>query len=244
MEDKKSFILYTDLISSFEILNDEEAGRLIKHILQYVNDLRPITNDKLILIAFEPIKQQLKRDLNKWNGIKTTKSEAGKQGGIKSGMFRKNKEKEANEADASFASKIEANEAVNVSVNVNGNVNVNDNVTGNVLKPKNDDFDEIKEILTGDIYLDEVCCSNSFDRLDFLQFTIQWIKDRKLTNNLSYPVKLLRLYCIEDFRKQTKRYSSFDQFKKKEVAGRTKDELNNIANEIAAEIEAEQLLNK
>lgn len=60
---KKSFILYTDLLHTFEGLDDQEAGKLIKHLLRYVNDMNPEAPDKLIKIAFEPIKQMLKRDL-------------------------------------------------------------------------------------------------------------------------------------------------------------------------------------
>ena len=36
------------------------------HILEYVNDLNPTLHDQTLLIAFEPIKQQLKRDLQKY----------------------------------------------------------------------------------------------------------------------------------------------------------------------------------
>lgn len=77
-ENKKSIILYVDLIHTFEELSDEEAGRLIKHFLRYVNDLNPEPPDKLIKVVFEPIKQQLKRDLKKWKAIKKKRSDAGK----------------------------------------------------------------------------------------------------------------------------------------------------------------------
>ena len=62
---KKSFVLYTDLIHMVEKLPKDKAGELFLHILQYVNDLDPDTEDMVIQIAFEPIKQQLKRDLEK-----------------------------------------------------------------------------------------------------------------------------------------------------------------------------------
>jgi len=66
-QNKKSFILYTDLIHTVDQLNEEQAGKLFKHILAYVNDLNPKTDDVITKIAFEPIKQQLKRDLQKWD---------------------------------------------------------------------------------------------------------------------------------------------------------------------------------
>jgi len=72
-DNKKSVILYCDVIHTFEVLEDDEAGRLIKHYLRYVNDLNPVAPDKLTQIAFEPIKQQLKRDLIKWEDKKDIK---------------------------------------------------------------------------------------------------------------------------------------------------------------------------
>ncbi len=116
-ENKKSFILYVDQIHLFEGLDDDEAGRLIKHIFKYVNDLNPEFEDKITRIAFEPIKQQLKRDLIRWGEKKVVRSESGRLGGIKSGETRR-KQKEANEANASITKQTEANEAVNVNVNV------------------------------------------------------------------------------------------------------------------------------
>ena len=60
--DKKSFLLYCDLIHTVEKLDDEHAGELFKHILRYVNDQNPTPKDFIIDLAFEPIKQMLKRD--------------------------------------------------------------------------------------------------------------------------------------------------------------------------------------
>ena len=63
MKNKKGFILYADIQNVINKLSDDYAGKLFKHILAYVNDENPTTNDLLLEIAFEPIKQQLKRDL-------------------------------------------------------------------------------------------------------------------------------------------------------------------------------------
>ena len=80
MENKKSFILYCDLIHTIKKLPDEEAGKLFKHILSYVNDENPTTDNLILNIAFEPIKQQLKRDLKQWESERNARSEAGKKG--------------------------------------------------------------------------------------------------------------------------------------------------------------------
>ena len=65
-ENKKSVLLYCDIIHTVKELSDEEAGVLFKHYLAYINDENPIPKDKLTQIVFEPIKQNLKRDLEKW----------------------------------------------------------------------------------------------------------------------------------------------------------------------------------
>lgn len=79
-KDKKSFLLYCDFINIFTELTDQEAGKLIKHIFDYVNDKNPISTNKVIKIAFEPIKLQLKRDLKAWEEERSARSEAGKKG--------------------------------------------------------------------------------------------------------------------------------------------------------------------
>jgi hypothetical protein len=80
-ENKKSFILYCDWIHTVEKLDDEQAGKLFKHLLRYVNDLDPVPDDKLIDIAFEPIRQQLKRDLQKYQAIVERNQKNGQKGG-------------------------------------------------------------------------------------------------------------------------------------------------------------------
>lgn len=127
-EGKKSFVLYCDLIHTVEQMSDKDAGQLLKHILLYVNDQEPQTKNKAVILVFEPIKRQMKRDLVKWEEKKKGLSDRGKEGGIKSGEARRQKAEEAkrsqtkpNEANAS---KNEANEAVNVTVTVTDTVNV------------------------------------------------------------------------------------------------------------------------
>jgi len=116
-EDKKKIVVYADWLTTFEALTDEEAGKLIKHFFQYVNDLNP-QSDRLTELMFTPIKQTLKRDLLKWQDTRGKRVEAGSKGG---------KQRVANQANAS---KPQANQAVSdsvsVSVSVSDNVNVNE----------------------------------------------------------------------------------------------------------------------
>lgn len=115
---KKSFVLYSDQKELFEHLSDEQAGKLIKHIFNYVNDENPTADDPLVDIAFIPIKQHLKRDLKNWEKKQKQRSEAGK----KSAESRQRKSTTVNDRQPTS------------TVNVNVNENVNDNVNENKIK--------------------------------------------------------------------------------------------------------------
>ena len=119
-ENKKSFILYADQIYTAEELSDEEAGRLYKHLLRYVNDMSPEPPDRITRIAFEPIKQQLKRDLRKYEIIKEKRSTAGKLGGR---PINETEAEKAKKANAFNEKQNKAKKAVNVNDTVNDNVN-------------------------------------------------------------------------------------------------------------------------
>lgn len=116
-ENKKSFILYCDQKGIWDKLSDEQAGKLIKHVLSYVNDENPVTDDFIIELAFESIKQQLKRDLKKWENQYNQRVLAGK----KSAEIRKRN------------STVVDGRSVSSTVNGNVTVNVNDNVSENII---------------------------------------------------------------------------------------------------------------
>lgn len=82
-ENKKSVLLYCDIIHTVKELSNDEAGKLFKHYLEYINDLNPMPPDKLTQIVFEPIKQNLKRDLKKWESKSERNSEIAKDGWVK-----------------------------------------------------------------------------------------------------------------------------------------------------------------
>ena len=121
MENKKSFILYADLIKVVEKLPDEIAGKLFKIVLRYVNDIEVCIDDILLEIAFEPIKNQLKRDLKKWENLKEKRSNAGKI------SAEKRKQASTNSTHVKSVEQSLTNSTVNDTVNVT----VNDTVTVN-----------------------------------------------------------------------------------------------------------------
>lgn len=86
-ESKKSIIVYADWITKFEALNDEEAGRLIKHFFRYVNDKNPKAPDRITELSFIDIELSLKRDLVKWFDEKEVRSQSGIIGNLKRWHF-------------------------------------------------------------------------------------------------------------------------------------------------------------
>ena len=117
-EDKKGFILYADQKELFSQLTNEQAGELIKHIYSYVNDENPKSDNLLINMAFTPIKQQLKRDLKRFEDTCTKRAINGRKGG------------QAKQANARLAKKSLANLA--------DNDNDNDNESDIKEEPKHD----------------------------------------------------------------------------------------------------------
>jgi hypothetical protein len=147
MEEKKSFVLYCDLIHVLNKLDDENAGKLFKHLLAYVNDLDPEPENIVVELVFEPIKQQMKRDLKRWKNKKDKQSTAGTLGNLKRwhpDLFKQVDNDELDLEEALQIAKhrypitpdstqshpigsIAVNDNVNVNVNVNDNVNVKEN---------------------------------------------------------------------------------------------------------------------
>lgn len=178
--EKKSFVLYSDLIFTVSQLPNDKAGELFKHILMYVNDENPITDDLIINISFEPIKQQLKRDLNKWSTTIDERSNSGVLGNLKRWHLDlyndvKSGKKTLDEsliiAKGRIAIKPIAKIAVNDNVNVT--VNVNDNVIKKNIEERKADF---KKSFTP--FLEK------FNRTDLNDFFKYWtehgINDKKM----------------------------------------------------------------
>ena len=119
---KKSFVLYADLIHVVRKLPKAARGDLLLIILEYVNDELDVVKameeiDILLSVTFEPIKQQLKRDLKKYEQKQIQRSEAGKRS-----------------AELRNVNKIEQTSTVVNEKQQTSTVNVNDNVNVNVIK--------------------------------------------------------------------------------------------------------------
>lgn len=77
---KNKITIYRDWVDYFEPLTDEEAGKLIKHLLRYTDDQNPV-GDRMTELLFIPLKKTLKRDLKEWEAICEKNRSNGMNGG-------------------------------------------------------------------------------------------------------------------------------------------------------------------
>lgn len=88
-KDKKGFLLYADYIHIVKKMAKKgtegklQVADLFITILEYVNDMNPVPEDHMVDIIFEPIKQQLKRDLKSYEQTMEFKKENGALGNLK-----------------------------------------------------------------------------------------------------------------------------------------------------------------
>jgi len=190
-KDKKSFILYVDQKDLWNKLPDEIAGKLIKHIYSYVSDENPKSDDLIVEIAFEPIKQQLKRDLKLFEEKRVKRSEAGLAGATKRWKEMPN---DANE----WQTIANDSKRINGIAKIADNVNVNDNniyrsfahlsiTNADVEKLLNkysiDDIDEV---------LDSIENFKGNKKYTSLYLTAsKWLSKNKKTTEVAEPKELL-----------------------------------------------------
>jgi hypothetical protein len=119
-EGKKSFIFYSDWIDTFKELPKDKGYDLLMHILSYVNDENPETEDFVISAIFAQMKNTLKRDLKKWEDQRIQRSKAGKR----SAEVRKAKINERSTVvnEKERKSTVSVSDSVSVSVNDKNNI--------------------------------------------------------------------------------------------------------------------------
>lgn len=188
---KDTFILYTEQKEVIDKLSNEQAGKLIKAIYEYVETGEMPNLDNVLDLVIIPFKQNLDRNADKYEETKKKRSEAGKLGAeIK-------KQKQAKQANAKFANNKQANQAVNV--NDNDNVNVNEDV---LLEKENKEKEE-------KLQQRFIECLNSFN-INAISECISYLKDlpyeviesvlektsRIKSPNWAYAKKILDDYVI------------------------------------------------
>lgn len=132
---KPSFILYCDLWDTIKYLDKKALGELTTIIFEYMIEGKTITPENPLFFVFNPIKNTLDRDKEKYESICEKRKESGKKGGLSKG-----KQSKAKKANAKFANQNLANEADSDSDNVNDSVSDSVNVNANFKKWSKDDL--------------------------------------------------------------------------------------------------------
>ena len=111
---RDSFILYTEQKAVIDKLTDEQAGKIIKAIYEYVETDKMPQLDNILDLVITPFKLALDRNKAKYEKVSKVRAEAGAKGGKQKKQMQ-TKESKCNDND-------------NDNDNVNDNENNNDNV--------------------------------------------------------------------------------------------------------------------
>ena len=78
----KAFKLYSDNMDIVNELSNEEAGELLKAIVNYVNTGEEVQTSRAVKLVFIPIKQQIDRDFASYEEVCEKRASAGQKGAI------------------------------------------------------------------------------------------------------------------------------------------------------------------
>jgi hypothetical protein len=137
MQEKNSFILYTDQKEVVDKLTDEQAGKLMKALYQYSENGTMPELDTLLEIAIIPIKQSIDKNNEKWEEERQKRSEAGRLGGLKKAKNQQ-ASSDAKQSQAMLSNAKECQAELSNAKECLANQAVYVNVSDNVIKEKID----------------------------------------------------------------------------------------------------------
>jgi len=126
--DKKSFVVYHDLLETLQFMPEEMVGKLFMTMLRYSANGEALQPTDPLFYIFNPIKLQIDRDKSKYQTIVQKRKEAGKKSAAER---EKMKEQISTLANTSKHMSINSTDNDNDNGNVNGNVNDNESEINN-----------------------------------------------------------------------------------------------------------------
>lgn len=111
MADKSSFVLYTRYREQINMLNNEQAGQLMKAIFDYQAMGEVTIEEPVVAMLWSVMKQQLDVDNQKYQETCAKRAAAGAKGG--KSKHSKSENEEAKQANAIFAKQTKAKQADN-----------------------------------------------------------------------------------------------------------------------------------
>lgn len=129
---RESFVFYRDWLDAIEDLEDGDKLAIILGLAKYALDGEDPQLPKHLQLAFKMVRPMIDRDIEKWEDMRTKRSEAGKK--HKGNQYTRKKEQQEQMIQEENAERFGTNGTrgtngtngtVNVNVNVNDNVGVN-----------------------------------------------------------------------------------------------------------------------
>lgn len=152
MANKDSFILYTEQKAVIDKLSDEQAGKLIKAIYEYVEKGEMPELDNTLDLVITPFKTILDKNKAKYEEVSKARAKAGAKGG------KQKKQDGTNESKDKQKKQMQTKDNScddNDNESDNDNVNVNDNENKRSKKVKKESFDELIDSYTSNEQLRE-----------------------------------------------------------------------------------------
>lgn len=173
MAEKSSFVLYTRYREQINMLNDEQAGQLMKAIFDYQAMGEAAIEDPVVAMLWSVMKQQLDIDNEKYQETCAKRKEAGAKGGKSKNS--KSGNKEAKQANATFAKQTKAKQADND----NEYENEIDNENDSDMSSSSDDYEDIDHGACGRCHREEAEAIVPFgkDMIPSTQEEIQKVED-------------------------------------------------------------------
>lgn len=138
---KKSFVYYLDWAEQLMSLPDTLRLKIDDAVRRYVLYGEEPTDREVLYSMFGLMRMQIDRDVEKWNGIREKRSEAGKRHRGNQHTQRKKTEQTEQTEQMSQSGTNGTNGTDNVNVNVNVSTNVDENKPTNVGKESAFSFD-------------------------------------------------------------------------------------------------------
>ena len=93
MKTPKAFQIYLDMKEQFDALSDEQAGRVIKAALSYAQDMKDTQpdDDGMVRIVYIVLRNQIKRDFERYQNRLKANRENGRKGGAPVGNLNARK---------------------------------------------------------------------------------------------------------------------------------------------------------
>lgn len=228
--EKGSFLIYLDYEEHFNLLSDEELGRLFRAIMKYEKTLEVPKLDGMLKMAFSFIKTQLDKDREKYN--ETCKKN--KENGAKGGRPKK-KQTDNKKPSGFFQNPLKPKKADND--NDSDNDNEKDNDSSIIIN--DEDIAKIDQLMIE--CLNTTNTNNIMECIGYLEkIPIDLIEyGLRKTARKQYPSWQYAMTILDDYVR--KKFTTIEQVKADELSFKSQSTNNGIPQE---ETEEEKLARK